>query len=172
MMNPDATPETVQETYLHDLRLHGFSASILGTRGGCTDRVVGDILSSWRYDLSALSPEVRGVYLQHFSECPYCRARQRLHRTIDLSLLSVFTVSAFVFLAATMILHRGPWAQVTFAQVHMRRLSLALTLQSIAVGGLLFSVLMWVLVAIATPAPGLISHTVQQRRLQARERVI
>ena len=54
----------------------------------------------------------------------------------------------------------------------MRHLSLALTLQSAAIGGLLISVLMWVLVAIATPAPGLISHTVQQRRLHGRERAI
>jgi hypothetical protein len=55
----------------------------------------------------------------------------------------------------------------------MRHLSLALTLQSAAIGGLLISVLMWILVAIATPAPGLISHTVQQRRMShGRERAI
>jgi len=134
--------------------------------------VVGQILSGWRYDLSAVSPEVRGAYVEHFVECRHCRARQRLHRTIDVVLLSLFTVSGFAFLLATMIIHRGPWAQVNFAQVHMRHLSLALTLQSVAIGGLLLSVLMWVLVAIATPAPGLISHTVQQRRLQGRERAI
>lgn len=172
MMNSSSSSHEEPGSYLHDLRTQGFAASLLGGKAGCSDQVIGDILSSWRYDLTALSPEVRGAYLQHFSECAYCRARQRLHRTIDVVLLSVFTVSVFVFLAATMILHRGPWAQVTFAEVHMHRLSLALTLQSVAVGGLLFSLLMWVLVAIATPAPGLISHTVQQRRLQARERVI
>lgn len=171
-MNPETTPTEAQGTFVADVRTHGVYASVVGPRGGCNDRVVGDILSSWRYDLSALSPEVRGAYLQHFSECAYCRARQRLHRTVDVALLSLFTVSALVFLLATMILHREPWGQVTFAQVHMHRLSLALTLQSVAVGGLLVSVLMWVLVAIATPAPELISHTVQQRRLQARERVI
>ena len=171
-MNPETTPTEAQGTFVADVRTHGVYASVVGPRSGCNDRVVGDILSSWRYDLSALSPEVRGAYLQHFSECAYCRARQRLHRTVDVALLSLFTVSALVFLLATMILHREPWGQVTFAQVHMHRLSLALTLQSVAVGGLLVSVLMWVLVAIATPAPELISHTVQQRRLQARERVI
>jgi hypothetical protein len=61
---------------------------------------------------------------------------------------------------------------VNFAELHTRHLSLALTLQSAAVAGLLISVLMWVLVAIATPVPGLISHQVQQRRLQGRERTI
>lgn len=170
MTTRTTSTEEVPGSFMHDVNLRGVRASVLGPRDGCVDQVVGDILSSWRYDLSALSPEVRGAYLEHFAACPYCRARQRLHRTVDLTLLSVFTVSALIFLAATMILHRGPWAQVTFAEVHMRRISLALTLQSIAVGGLLFSVLMWILVAIATPAPGLITHTVQQRRLQSRER--
>ncbi len=171
-MTQDTSTTEAASTFVADVRTHGMRASVFGPAAGCSDRVVGDILSSWRYDLSALSPEVRGVYLQHLSECPYCRARQRLHRTVDVALLSLFTVSAMVFLLATMILHHEPWGQVTFAQVHMHRLSLALTLQSVAVGGLLFSVLMWVLVAIATPAPELISHTVQQRRLQGRERVI
>lgn len=157
------------KSYVHDLRAHGFAAAMLGSEDGCEDQVVGDILSGWRYDLSSVSPEVRGVYEDHLHECRHCRARQRLHRTIDVVLLSVFTLSAFAFLLATMVIHRGPWAQVTFAQLHMRHLSMALTTQTIAVAGLLLSVLMWILVAIATPAPGLISHTVQQRR---RERVL
>ena len=171
MMKTSGTSQPESGAYLSDLRTFGFMSSLLGNDTRCTDQVVGDILSSWRYDLTAVTPEVRGAYLEHFAECRHCRARQRLHRTIDLVLLSVFTVSVLVFLLATMILHRGPWAQVSLAEVHMRHLSLALTLQTVAVGGLLFSVLMWVLVAIATPAPGLISHTVQQRRLQSRARV-
>jgi hypothetical protein len=165
--------QTEPQGYVEDLRLYGFSEALLGTDDGCSDQVVGDILSGWRYDLSAVSTEVRGAYVEHFVECRHCRARQRLHRTIDVVLLSLFTVSAFAFLLASMIIHRGPWAQVNFAQVHMRHLSLALTLQSAAIGGLLISVLMWILVAIATPAPGLISHTVQQRRMShGRERAI
>ena len=157
--------------YLEDVRAYVFAESMLGSDKGCSDQVVGDILSGWRYDLSAVSPEVRGDYVEHFQGCRHCRARQRLHRTIDFVLLTIFTLSAFAFLLATMIVHRGPWAQVEFAEVHMRGRSLALTLQSVSVGGLLLSVLMWVLVAIATPAPGLISHTVQQRRLShGRER--
>lgn len=171
MVNHSGEPQPEPGSYLRDLRAHGFAASLLGSEAGCTDQVVGDILSSWRYDLTAVSAGVRGTYLEHFAECRHCRARRRLHRTIDLLLLSVFTLSALAFLLATMVLHRGPWSQVTFAELHMRHLSLALNLQMVAVGGLLFSVLMWVLVAIATPAHGLISHTVQQRRLQGRERV-
>jgi hypothetical protein len=167
-MNP-----TEPQSYVDDLRRYGFSEALLGAEDGCSDQVVGDILSGWRYDLSAVSTEVRGAYVEHFVECRHCRARQRLHRTIDVVLLSLFTVSAFAFLLAPLIIHRGPWAQVSFAQLHMRQLSLALTLQTAAIAGLLVSVLMWVLVAIATPAPGLISHTVQQRRMShGRERAI
>ncbi len=172
MMNSNERSQSAPGGYVEDLRAYGFAASLLGSENGCSDQVVGDILSGWRYDLTAVSSEVRGAYVEHLEECRHCRARQRLHRTIDLVLLSVFTVSVFAFLLATMIVYRGPWAQVTFAELHMRHLSLALTLQSAAVGGLLFSVLLWVLVAIATPAPGLISQTVQQRRLHGRERAI
>ncbi len=169
MMNSSGTNQPYG--YLEDVRNYGFSEAMLGRDEGCADQVVGDILSGWRYDLSGVTPDVRGAYVEHFDECRHCRARRRLHRTIDFVLLSVFTLSAFAFLLATMIVHRGPWAQLQFAEVHMHKLSLALTLQSVAVGGLLISVLMWVLVAIATPAPGLISHTVQQRRLShGRER--
>jgi hypothetical protein len=159
MMNQEPTG------YVHDLRAHGFAGSLLGSETGCCDQVVGDILSGWRYDVSSVSTEVLGVYETHLAECWHCRARQRLHRTIDVVLLSLFTLSAFAFLLATMIVHRGPLAQLTFAELHMRHLSMALTLQTAAVAGLIVSVLMWILVAIATPAPGLISHTVQQRRL-------
>jgi hypothetical protein len=167
----NSSPTIRPNGYLEDVRAYGFAESMLGSDEGCSDQVVGDILSGWRYDLSAVSPEVRGDYVEHLEDCRHCRARQRLHRTVDFVLLSVFTLSAFAFLMATMIVHRGPWAQVEFAEVHMRGRSLALTLQSVAVGGLLLSVLMWVLVAIATPAPGLISHSVQQRRLShGRER--
>lgn len=171
-MNPKRTTANTPG-YVDDLRAYGFAPSLLGSKQGCSDQVIGDILSGWRYDLSAVSPELRDDYTTHFSQCRHCRARQRLHRVVDLVLLSLFTVSVFAFLIATMIIHRGPWAQLPFAELHTRHVSFAVTLQSIAIAGLLLSVLMWVLVAIATPAPGLISHTVQQRRLShGRERFL
>ena len=52
----------------------------------CTDRVVGAILASWRYDISGIFPEMRKDYEQHFAECPHCRARQRFHRGLDATL--------------------------------------------------------------------------------------
>ena len=32
----------------------------------CVDQVVGDILAGWRYDISGITPEMRGDYEDHF----------------------------------------------------------------------------------------------------------
>ena len=153
-----------QHTFLEDAKRRGASAALFGLPGGCNDQVVGDILSGWRYDLSSVALAARGDYVAHFAHCAHCRARQRLHRTIDITLLAIFTLSFFAFLLATAIIHREPWGQTALASLHTRHLSFAFTLQTAAMGGLLLSLLMWVLVAIATPAPLLIQTTMQQRR--------
>ena len=106
----------------------------------CTDRVVGSILAGWRYDISGLAPEMRGDYEAHFKECEHCRSRQRLHRTIDISLIILATVSAFLFLLAYgVIRHFGPHH--------------ALILELAAIGGFVLSTLIWLVVAVSTPAP-------------------
>ena len=106
----------------------------------CVDRVVGEILAGWRYDISGITPEMRGDYEQHFAECARCRARQRLHRTIDVGLIVLTTLSAGVFLLA-------------FGAIYHFDPKHALLLELAALAGFLFSILMWVIVAIATPAP-------------------
>lgn len=131
---------------------------------GCTDQVVGDILSGWRYDISGVSPEMRVDYERHLEECGHCRNRQRLHRTIDVTLMVISSVSVVVFLLATALIYRVHLGGVEIAGFHIRNISIAVTAQSAAIGGLLFSLLMWILVAIATPAPRLISGTVRQVR--------
>ena len=163
-MNPTGEP---QNTLLEDAKQHGASAALLGLPEGCNDQVVGDILSGWRYDLSSVAPAARGEYESHLTQCPHCRARQRLHRTIDIGLLALFTVSFFAFLLATAIIHREPWGQTELASLHTRHLSYALTMQTAAMAGLLLSLVMWILVAIATPAPLLIQTTMLQRRWAA-----
>ena len=106
----------------------------------CIDPVVGKILAGWRYDISGLAPEMRGDYEQHFSACGRCRSRQRLHRGIDLSLIALASVSAGVFLLAFGIIHH-------FAPRH------SLILELIALAGFALSALIWLVVAVATPAP-------------------
>jgi len=119
----------------------------------CTDSVVGDILSSWRYDISGISPEMRIDYEEHLATCSHCRSRQRLHRTIDVTLISLSTVSILAFLLALAVIHRVEPLRTAAVVMHLEHTQLVLTLQAAAILGLLASLAAWILVAIATPAP-------------------
>ena len=106
----------------------------------CVDPIVGKILAGWRYDISGIAPEMRGDYEDHFTACERCRARQRLHRTIDVSLIALASVSAGMFLLVFgVIRHLGPRH--------------AFWLEIAALAGFALSALIWLVVAVATPAP-------------------
>ena len=106
----------------------------------CVDPVVGKILAGWRYDISGLAPEMGRDYEEHLAACEHCRGRQRLHRTIDISLIALASVSAAVFLLAFgVIRHFGPRH--------------AFWLEIAALLGFALSALIWLIVAVATPAP-------------------
>src|SRR5438105_14433370 len=106
----------------------------------CIDPVVGKILAGWRYDISSLAPEMRGDYEEHFAACERCSSHQRLHRAIDVGLIVLASVSAGVFLLAFGVIHH-------FAPRH------TLILELVALGGFALSALIWLIVAVATPAP-------------------
>lgn len=106
----------------------------------CVDPVVGKILAGWRYDISGIVPEMRGDYEEHFTTCERCRTRQRVHRTIDIALISLASVSAGMFLLAFGVIHH-------FAPRHTFWLEIA------ALAGFALSALVWLIVAVATPAP-------------------
>src|ERR1700716_3323911 len=106
----------------------------------CVEPIVGKILAGWRYDISGLAPEMRGDYESHFQDCEPARSRQQIHRIIDVSLIALASVSAGVFLLAFgVIRHFGPrhafWLEVA------------------ALSGFALSALIWLIVAVATPAP-------------------
>jgi len=106
----------------------------------CIEPIVGKILAGWRYDISGLAPEMRGDYEAHFTACEHCQSRQQLHRIIDISLIVLASVSAGVFLLAFgVIRHFGPrhafWLEIG------------------ALAGFALSALIWLIVAVATPAP-------------------
>ena len=106
----------------------------------CVDPIVGKILAGWRYDISGIALEMRDGDEDHFAHCEFCRSRQRLHRTIDVSLIALASVSAAVFLLAFgVIRHLGPRH--------------AFWLEIAALGGFALSALLWLVVAVATPAP-------------------
>jgi hypothetical protein len=123
----------------------------------CTDKVIGDILAGWRYDISGLAPEMRGDYEQHLVECGRCHSRQVLHRTIDIGLMIVATVSAGMFLVA-------------FGAVRHFSPRHALILELIAGAGFLFFTVVWLFVAVATPAPVVVADVarIHARRLHDR----
>ena len=106
----------------------------------CTDKFVGAILAGWRYDISGITPEMRGDYEEHFRECEHCRYWQKVHRTIDVLLIILTAISAGIFLLAFGAIYH-------FAQRH------ALVLELAALAGFGLSALIWVIVAVATPAP-------------------
>src|SRR5580700_4497506 len=120
----------------------------------CTDSVVGDILSSWRYDISGISPEMRTDYELHLATCSHCRARQRMHRAIDVTLIGLSTLSILAFLLALAVIHHiEPLRTAAVAVLHLEHTQMVLTLQAAAFLGLLASLIAWILVAVATPAP-------------------
>jgi len=106
----------------------------------CVEPIVGKILAGWRYDISGLAPEMREDYEQHFADCEHCRSRQKIHRIIDISLIVLASVSAGVFLLAFGVIHH-------FEPRH------TLILELVALGGFALSALIWLVVAVATPAP-------------------
>jgi hypothetical protein len=109
----------------------------------CIDPVVGKILAGWRYDISGITPEMRVDYEAHLAACEFCRSRQHLHRTIDVALIVLASVSAVVFVLAYGVIryfgHFGPRN--------------AFILELAAVAGFLLSTLLWLIVAVSTPAP-------------------
>jgi hypothetical protein len=106
----------------------------------CIDPIVGKILAGWRYDISGLAPEMCGDYEHHFAACERCRGRQRMHRIIDVGLIALASVSGGVFLLAFgVIRHFGPRH--------------AFWLEIAALAGFALSALIWLVVAVATPAP-------------------
>jgi hypothetical protein len=145
------------------------------TASQCTDPVIGDILSGWRYDISGLSPAMRTDYDQHLSDCARCRHRQHVARTIDVLLISVTSLSIVAFLLAAVVLHRiEALAHVgNLVHTHLRHTAITISLEAVAIAGLLFSMFLWILVAVATPLPGFLTDLAQQRLPpELRERIM
>jgi len=138
----------------------------------CTDQVIGAILSGWRYDISGTPVSLRGDYENHLRGCAHCRHKQRLHRTIDLLLLAVTTLACAAFLLAAVVIHRLETLR-RLSNVHLHLppdralelahipLSIPISLEAVAVAGVIFSMLLWALVAMATPVPGMLSAMVR-----------
>ena len=120
----------------------------------CTDRVVGAILASWRYDISGISPEMRRDYENHFAECTHCSSRQRFHRSLDATLAILTSLSALFFLFALAVLkHIKPMEHMAFNVFGLDVEDTYHMLVSAGIAGLCFSLIAMALVLMATPAP-------------------
>jgi hypothetical protein len=130
----------------------------------CTDRVVGAILGSWRYDISALSPEMRRDYEQHLAECTSCRARQKFHRSLDCALAVLTALSMISFLFALAVLQRVKYMEhVAFNILHLEKISVYQMLVSAAFAGLGFSLIAFILVMTTTPASAYLGGMAAER---------
>ena len=131
----------------------------------CTDPLIGNILAGWRYDISGLSPAMRTDYDQHLSDCAHCRRRQHVARTTDVLLISATSLSILAFLLMAAVMHRLE-AMAHLANSlhgHFHHTPVTISLEAAAISGLVISILVWVLVAIAPPKPGRLAAALQQR---------
>lgn len=133
-------------------------------RTSCTDRVVGAILASWRYDISGIYPEMRKDYESHFAQCPHCRARQKFHRSLDATLAVLTSLSVFFFLFALAVLkHIKPVEHMAFNVFGLDIADTYQMLVSAGIAGLCFSVIALALVLTATPAPSYLGGIAAER---------
>jgi hypothetical protein len=138
----------------------------------CTDVVVGGILANWRYDISGIYPEMRKDYEQHFAECPHCRARQKFHRSLDVSLAVLTSLAVFFFLFALAVLkHIKPLEHVAFNVFGLDIFDMYNMLFSAGIAGLCFSVIALALVLTATPAPAYLGGIAAARAKLIEERL-
>ena len=141
-------------------------------RTRCNDHVVGAILASWRYDISGISPEMRKDYEQHFAECGHCRARLKFHRTLDLSLAVLTSLSVIFFLfALSVVYHVRPLEHVAFNILGLDTPSMYEMLISAAIAGVCFSLIAFILVLTATPVPSYLSDIAAERAKLIEERL-
>lgn len=97
-----------------------------------------------------------------------------MHRTVDFLLLAVTTLACGAFLLASLVLHKLEAIKHLSGSVHVhlgtdRALALAhvpasitVSLEAVAIAGVFFSLLLWALVAMATPVPGMITAMVRE----------
>ena len=141
-------------------------------RTRCNDRVVGAILASWRYDISGISPEMRKDYEQHLAGCSRCSARQKFHRSLDVTLFVLTSLAVFFFLFALAVLqHIKPLDHVAFNVFGLDIYDMYHMLFSAGIAGLCFSVIALALVLMATPAPSYLGGIASERAKLIEERL-
>jgi hypothetical protein len=136
--------------------------------------VVGAILSGWRYDISGIPVDLRADYEDHLNECAHCRKRQSVHRTIDVLLLAATTLCFTAFLLAALVVHRIESVKhLSNLKLHLLPAhsaaishipsSITMSLEAVAISGVIVSMLLWILIAMVTPVPQMLSSAIRER---------
>ncbi len=97
---------------------------------------------------------MRKDYEGHFAACAHCRARQKFHRSLDVTLAVLTSLSAlFFFFALAVLKHIHPLEHVAFKILGLDIFDVYHMLVSAGIAGLCFSLAAMALVLMATPAP-------------------
>jgi predicted metal-binding membrane protein len=114
-------------------------------------------------------------YEAHLYSCSHCRRKQRMHRTVDVLLLAVTSLSFAAFLLAALVMHRveamSHISNVQHVRLHgeagpvLSRIpeSITISLEAVAIAGVFVSMLLWTLVTIATPIPSMVAAIFRER---------
>ena len=111
-------------------------------------------------------------YEFHFAECAHCSARQKFHRSLDVSLAVLTSLSALFFLFALSVLkHIKPLEHVAFTPFGLDVEDTYHMLFSAGIAGLCFSVIALTLVLTATPVPSYLGGIASERAKRFEERL-
>jgi len=115
---------------------------------------------------------MRKDYENHLAECSHCRGRQKFHRSLDVSLAVLTSLSVFFFTFAFLVLkHIKPLENVAFNVLGLDISSMYQMLVSAAIAGVCFSVIAFLLVLTATPAPTYLGGIAAERAKLIEERL-
>jgi hypothetical protein len=115
---------------------------------------------------------MRKDYEQHFVECCHCRARQKFHRSVDVTLAVLTSLAVLFFLfALAVIRHIKPLEHVAFNIFGLDPFDMYHMLVSAAVAGILFSVVAFLLVLTTTPVPSYLGGIAAERARLLEERL-
>jgi hypothetical protein len=115
---------------------------------------------------------MRKDYEQHFAECPHCRARQKFHRSLDVTITVLTSLAIFFFLFALAVLkHIKPLEHVAFNVFGLDIYDAYHMLVSAGIAGLCFSVIALVLVLTTTPVPSYLGGIAAERAKLLEERL-
>jgi hypothetical protein len=114
---------------------------------------------------------MRRDYEQHLLDCARCSARQKFHRSLDVSLFILTALSVFfsVF-ALAVLMHIKPLEHVAFI-LGLDSFDIGHMLVSAAIAGVCFSVVAFALVMMATPVPTYLSGIAAERAKLIEERL-